>query len=580
MKLTNHIRSLFYTFLVFIFSFFPYSDCLAQNFPAKNYPKGYFTYPVGATVALSANYGELRPNHYHMGLDCKTDQRQNAPVYAAAEGYIARIKIEPYGFGRAIYINHPNGYTTLYAHLNDFFPALETWVKEQQYKLEQWNVFLDVPPNLFPVTKKQFIAYSGNTGGSQGPHLHFEIRDTKTDKVLNPLLFGFPIPDNVPPRIYRLAMYDRNKSTYEQSPKFIPVRGSRNNYSAGTITANSDLVSFAISATDSYSGSTNPNGIYEAVIYLDGQALVGFQADNISYDETRYLNANIDHKMKLGGGPYVQHLSRLPGYPEGFYKDFAGDGTIALEDDELHDVKIVVKDPNGNTSELDFKLRRGNIPAVKKEILWNHQRDFHPGFVNVFETDNLQLILGENDLYDSIRFNYSRKPSPPGIAVSETHIVHTGLVPVQGYFKIKLKANRNLSDNERNHMVIERKWGSKMDVIKASRENDWWVAKFRSFGNFVLQADTIPPVIRPIGINENSNLAAARSIRFVVSDNTDEFNSFRAELDGKWLRFSNDKGRTFTYEFDDMCPRGAHELKVSVKDEAGNETVKTFHFTR
>ena len=271
-----------------------YISVNAQLFPQKNYLQGYFIWPVMAKKALAANFGELRPNHYHMGLDCKTDQKENLHVVAAADGYIAKIKIEPYGFGRCIYINHPNGLTTLYAHLNDFYPELEKYVKEQQYKMESWKIFIDVPEGLLPVKKGQFIAYSGNTGGSQGPHTHFEIRDTKTDKVMNPLLFGFPLADNIAPAILRLAVYDRGTSTYEQSPRFIPVKKINGIYTTvpGQLLLNLDKVSFAITAYDRYSGSTNQNGIYEATLYNDDNPVVGFQLDSISYDETRYLNAH------------------------------------------------------------------------------------------------------------------------------------------------------------------------------------------------------------------------------------------------------------------------------------------------
>ena len=199
------------------------SYCFAQFFPIKNYPQNYFGYPVEAEKSLAANFGELRPNHYHMGLDCRTDQVQNKKILAAADGYIAKVKIEPWGFGRTIYINHPNGLTTLYAHLNDFYPGLENYVKKQQYILKTWAVNLNLPANLFPVTKEMFIAYSGNTGASQGPHLHFEIRDTKTDKVLNPSLFNFQIPDTIAPDIFRLAVYDRRISTYEQTPRILKL---------------------------------------------------------------------------------------------------------------------------------------------------------------------------------------------------------------------------------------------------------------------------------------------------------------------------------------------------------------------
>lgn len=555
----------------------------AQIFPAKNYPKDYFAYPVGAVVALSANYGELRPNHYHMGLDCKTGQKQNMPVLAAADGYIAKVKIEPYGFGRAIYINHPNGLTTLYAHLNDFFPELELYVKQQQYRLEKWEVFLDIPQHLFPVTRNRFIAYSGNTGGSQGPHLHFEIRDTKTDKVLNPLLFGFNIPDNVPPVVTRLAMYDRNISTYEQTPKFFPLVKKNGSYTTPVVVStNSNLVSFAISATDRYSGSSNPNGIYEASLFVDEVAIAGFQLDNISYDETRYLNAHIDYKLKLNGGPYVQHLSRLPGYPAGVYHDIKSDGTIPVYDDSLHQVKIIVKDTYGNTSVVQFSLKKAapsNTTSVNNSLY--QQQVFHPGYINIFERDNIQVILGEKDLYDSIRFTYATKAASPAEKYSgQFHLVHNGAVPVHGYFTIKIKPDFIIPPEAQNCMVIKQQWGSRTDIFKAKYEGGWYSSRFRSFGSFQLMADIQPPTITPIGIKENANLGRSVSFSFVVRDNSDEFKNFRAELDGKWLRFSNDKGRTFTYKFDENCPPGPHELKVSVEDEANNVTTKRFNFTR
>lgn len=570
---TLHKPFLFFCFLVFVL------QLSAQYFPATNYPKGYFIYPVQAKIGLAANFGELRPNHYHMGLDCRTDQKQNLRVNAAAEGYISHVRIEPAGFGRAIYINHPNGLTTLYAHLNNFFPELEKYVKEQQYKLESWQVYLDIPPDVFPVKQGQFIAFSGNTGGSQGPHLHFEIRNTKTDKVLNPSLFGFPIPDNVPPTITRLAMYDRCISTYSQTPKFFPLKKGGAGYTTSTplVITNTERVSFGISATDRYTGSSNPNGIYEATIYFDELAIAGFRLDNISYDETRYLNAHIDHKLKTGGGPYVEHLSRLPGYPEGVYKDGESDGIIYLEDDSVHQIKIEVKDAYGNTSILKFSIKRGFINAEKHDQA--PEPKFVPGFVNVFEREDVQVILSETDLYDSVNFSYSKKNSATPQAVSALHSVHTALVPVHGYFTIRLKPDKDLPEMT-DKIIMQRTWGSKMDVVKAERTGEWFTGKFREFGNFQLLADDVPPLILPIGIRDNANLSRSSQIIFTITDNMKKIKNFRAELDGKWLRFTNDKGRSFIYKFDEKCPPGEHALKVSVEDEAGNQTTRIFHFTR
>lgn len=577
-KSTLHKPFLFFISLTFS------SLSFAQFFPLKNYPKDYFIYPVEARIGLAANFGELRSNHYHMGLDCRTDQAENKIVKAAADGYIARVSVAPFGFGRAVYINHPNGLTTLYGHLNDFYPALEKYVKEQQYKLESWQVSLNIPAALFPVKKGQFIAYSGNTGGSQGPHCHFEIRDTKTDKVLNPLLFNLPIPDNVPPTILRLSMYDRCRSIYSQVPKIFSLKKENSTYTTvqNLITVNTDKISFGIEANDKQSGSNNPNGIYEAVIYLDGLPLSAFQLDSISYDETRYLNAHIDYRTRAAGGSYYEHLSRLPGYPQGVYKDINGDGVIELTDDNVHEVKIEVKDAVGNTSVLNFKIKKGLI--IENGLPGNtanyfDQKEFHPGFVNIFESDELQLYLTPQALYDSVAFNQSSKASADPQAYSKVHSVLSGLVPVQDNFTIRIKADKPVDEKFADKMLMKRSWNGKSEVVKATRDGDWYTAKFKTFGNFELIADDQPPVIVS-SFHENANLAKARSIIITPKDNNDEIKNFRAELDGKWLRFTNDKGRSFIYLFDEMCPPGNHELRISLADEAGNVTEKIYHFTR
>lgn len=546
----------------------------AQLFPPKNYPQGYFAWPVKAKIGIAANFGELRPNHYHMGLDVKTDQKQNVPVIASADGYIAKVKIEPYGFGRCIYINHPNGLTTLYAHLNDFYPALEAYITQQQYNAESWQLFLEnIPADLFPVKKGQFIAYSGNTGGSQGPHVHFEIRDTKTDKVLNPLLFGMPIPDDIPPAVMRLAVYDRTKSTYEQMPRMYPLKKVKGAYTTvpAILALPTEKVSFAITAVDRYTGSTNQNGIYEADLYDNDQPVVGFQIDSISYDETRYMNAHVDYKLKTNGGPWVQHLSRLPGYNNGIYTEISGDGVIDISD-ATHNIKIDVKDADGNTTVIEFSVKSTGAaaPVVSAAPL------FRPGYVNIFENNNLSFYLDENKLYDSVHFKVT--PVNGTHAGGIAYQLYGGEVPIHTFYPVKIK-NSNAANPDR--MVMRRWWGGKDDYAKAEKEEGgWFRSSFKAIGNVELYADVTAPTITPVGFRDGMNAAKLSRIAFVVRDETDELQNFRAELDGKWLRFSNDKGKTFIYTFDEHCPPGEHELKISVEDCAGNKAERSYKFTR
>ena len=531
---------------------------------------------------MVANFGELRPNHFHMGLDCRTDQKQNIPVLAAADGYIAKVKIEPYGFGRCIYINHPSGQTTVYAHLNDFVPELEKYITDEQYRLKSWGVFLDIPARLFPVKKGQPIAFSGNTGGSQGPHLHFEIRETKTDKVLNPLLFEFPLPDDVAPDIYKLAVYDRSISTYDQTPQLYPVKKVNGVYMLTTplLKLNADKVSFGITTFDRSTGSVNKNGVFEAWLYDNESPVVNFRLDSMSYDETRYLNAHIDYRTRSGGGAFIQHLSMLPGYTNGIYHPISGDGVISLIDDSTHLIKIEVMDTDGNCTALVFGIRRDMLQQKKIALPSpGQQKVFYPAMVNVFENNQIEFYLPEKCLYDSFLFQYQEMATTTGYPI---YRLHNNTVPLHIRFPLKIKAN--VPTELKDKVVIARTWNGSSDFVKATPVTifgeDWYLASFRAFGNFQVQVDTIPPSIVPVGFKDRMNCAKLSRLAFSVSDNTEEVKKFSATLDGQWLRFTNDKGRTFVYRFDDRCAPGEHELIITAEDQVGNKTEKIYHFTR
>ena len=548
------------------------------------YSKDYFRWPVDNKPGIVANFGELRSNHWHMGLDVRTDQKVNVPVYAAADGYIAKITVQPFGYGQAIYINHPNGLTTVYGHLNRFFPGLESAVTDEQNTQQSWNIELNFTKDQFPVRKGQFIAWSGSTGGSQGPHVHFEIRDTKTQRCINPYFFNLPIPDEVPPVFTKLAMYNRDLSVYEQNPILFPVKKMKDKYLLKDTLIRTSLskIGFAIGAYDRVSGSTNPNGIYSGRIFLDEQPLIEFLLDSMDYNETDYVNAHVDYKYRYNGGPYLQLLFKLPGDNGRAYRLKKGDGSVILNDTNVHAIRIEISDIKRNTSELNFKVKyNGNpVPLANQTP---HQ-SFSPGNVNIFEQNDFELYLGEDGLYDSIQPVFSRVDQPGLNTISSVFRFADASIPVHGEINIRIKANVGIPEELTGKIVIKRTDAKSVNYRKAEWQKGWVAGKFYDFGSYQALMDTASPSVNdPDSYREGNadtvDLSPSKKIVFYPKDNSG-IKSFRAELDGQWLMFTNDKAVAWIYNFDERCPYGVHRLKVRIEDIVGNVTEKEWWFKR
>ena len=533
----------------------------------------YFRYPLDGAPKLNSNFGEIRPNHYHMGLDLSTGGKENLPVYAVADGFVGRIKIEEGGFGNAIYIYHPNGTSSLYAHLNYYAPPIQEYIKQQQYKLKSWSVDLKPTPTLIPVKKGDIIGYSGNTGASEGPHVHFEIRDTKTDACYNPLLFGFGIIDYLHPKVYKIAVYDANYSIYEQTPLIVPIKKTNEGWIANISNIKTDKIRLGIMASDNISGFFRKFGIYQTTLIENEKPIAGFRMQSISYEKTRFLNAHVDIQTQKNGQGSFQSILAIPSDKSGIYT--SGLRSIKLTDNNLRKFIFIVSDAAGNATEVLLNLQRSeNI--VKKP--YGPKRDeMLPGTVNVFDTTDLEMYLPENCLYDTIHFQYKAIPNKLVGAYSNSHILHTPSVLLQDSITVRIKANKPILTELENSILMVMDIPGKQVVQKAVSLSGMFTSKFRDFGTCYLMVDKIPPVVS--GLTNNSNLANASQINIYVTDNYKKIKHFKAELDGKFLMFSQ-RGNRFTYNFDENCAAGEHILTITVSDLVGNVSEQTIHFKR
>lgn len=559
--------------------------CMAQERSTSPYPTDYFRNPLDIPILLAGNFGECRPGHFHSGLDIKTEGKENLPVHAAAEGYISRIKTEKGGFGHAIYITHPNGYTTLYAHLNDYAPFLQAYLREQQYARRRWDLDISFPPEKFPVEKGQQIAWSGNTGASTAPHLHFEIRDTKTEHPLNPQLFGLEVNDHLPPVprevvFYSGDIYDRQLASWSLVKKgeaYRPAKTMNTKYRllGDTVEAPGELVGIGISADDYMEGSDNTITFYTAQVYLDGELQSTVTLDDIGYDVSRYVNAYTDYYSRQRFKKWIQCLFRVPGNRlESIYTQLnSKDGRLALNGSR-HAVRIVLTDNNGNESVIHLYVKPA-APLERTEDMGNCI-PYPAHKANTYSSTNLKFMLDERQLYDDICFSAD---ATPGVGISDRFRIHYPYVPLHHYFGLSIKPNKTIPFALRDKVVMMYTDGEDEDGRSAQfATGGWYEAKVRNFGTYWLTVDTTAPVVRA-GYKNNANLSRAKRLTLAVKDAATSVKTFHGEIDGQWVCFEQ-HGSSFFYEFDDHCPPGNHTLVFRAADENDNEATYRLSFLR
>jgi len=540
----------------------------AQTIQSRQYPKDFFKYPLDLPPSTAGSFGELRPSHFHSGLDFKTNQRTGYPVHAVAMGYISRLRVQIGGFGNAVYITHPNGFTSVYGHLQSFSPEIADAVKKAQYEQKKYDVDFQLSPLLMPVNQGQVIAISGNTGASAGPHLHFELRDAATEQTINPQLFGLTIPDKVPPAITAAAVYQLGDKPFsENTPhKLLAVTGSAGNYRLRQpqVIEVSGNTGFGISTTDVNSTSTNKNGVYSIELKVDGRTVYTFAVERFAFDQTHAINAYIDYPTYLSQGRQIQKCFILPGSNITIYPQSENRGIVTFNDIATHDVEYVVKDIAGNTSTLKIKVRSVIKPPVADAALKGTL--FRYNKKNEFANDKVKLSITPGNLYDDVDFVYSTLPKREG-AYSATHRIHNRFTPIHEDFELWIKPDADMGSLINKAVIVNTAGYCDSTTIDGA----FLKATPRAFGDYYIKVDTVAPTITPINITAGSNLAGVRKVSFRISDSLSGIKSYNGYIDGKWVLMEWDyKTRVLSYTFDDAIAAGKHLFELTVGDYKSN----------
>jgi len=570
----------FFRISLSVFLLFCFNKSFSQQIFSKNkYPITDFRQPLDITPpALAGSFGEIRANHFHSGVDFRTNQREGYPVYAVADGYISRLRVQNSGFGQALYINHPNGFTTVYGHLQRFAPKIARIVKDLEYEKKSFEIDEFPDATLIPVHKGDIIAWSGNRGSSGGPHLHFEIRDTKTEETINPQFFGINIPDNIPPVIHGMYVYRLNGKTFNEfTPKdAIPISGTNGQYKTNTPVSLTGEVGFGIVTTDRHNGMSGTNGVYSIQLELDGKVVFTSALERFAFENSKAINSHIDYPTYLNTKRSIQKSFVDPGNPLQIYSNLISNGRITFNDGAKHELRYIITDSKGNSSVLPFTVNAGSA-AVVAPIAAPAGTIFSYNQVNEYNTPDIKVIFPKGTLYNDLVFNYKKLPKPSGNAWSEIHQLQNRYTPLHVGFNLWIKAD-NLPENLRSKAVIVSTGGSAQGGIY---EDGYVKATPRNFGSFYIATDTVSPRIVPLNVTEGKNMKGISKMTFRISDNLSGIKSFNGYLDGEWVLMEFDtKTATLWHSFDERTTPGKHTLELVVADAKDNTKRFKINFYR
>lgn len=571
-SLAQRIMSKIHFGVLVLFSFF------ASGLNGQEMPVGQFGPPMDIPMILSGNFGEFRRNHFHTGIDIKTQGVQGKNILSVADGHVSRIKISASGYGRALYLDHPNGYTSVYAHLKIFNDSIEDFIRQKQYELESWEIDFYPEPGDLKVSRGELIGLSGNSGSSAGPHLHFEIRETLSEFPINALKLGYEFKDDVKPTIQGLRIYpldDFSLVDGTNEAKSFPVGGSVPNWNTSQREIEvAGSIGLAIHTFDRMSGTNNKYGIYKLSMEIDGTEYYAHTMDKLDFETFRYVNTHKDYSLFKDKKWRYHKCFMSDNNDLDIYDNIINNGELYVSEGEILEVKFTVVDAHGNTSVLQTSLKGVALPD-ELDIKESSGTLFLAGSDNVLRDEDLVVLVPQGRLYDDVLLQHTLLPQSSS-ALSLTYKIQDKNIPLQDKMTIKLRPNRAYADSSKL-VIIDTDSGKR--ALPSDFKNGWVESRTRVFGTFSISEDLKAPVIKSVeGLKPKSQKPNKVTVR--LAENLSGIDSLRAEVDGKWLMLRHNIAKSWaTGQLSDLdLQPGAHVFTLYVKDVVGNENRKVIEF--
>ena len=542
-----------------------------------------------ATLQTSSNFGKLRSTRFHSGVDFRTEMVEGKKVFAVQKGYISRIGVKPYGYGNVVYVTHPDGRVSVYGHLSRFTPAVEKYVRAERYRLKKNTIDLFPSAGKFPVEQGELIGWSGNTGNSFGPHLHFEIREPN-GRTVNTIARGYyTVKDNLPPEIFKVYYYVvdtlQGVPVHRRVAQAATVKRDNTHY-----TLASDMVLpgkgyFSVETMDRKNDVSGSMTTYRIVLKVDDIPVCEYVMDGFLFDQNHCAKIVSDYRLNSTTSNDVFRLALLNRCAANFYPHTVNNGLI--DPVSAANITIEVEDDSHNVSVLSFPvkydpsgLKTLEVPDDTTPVDYRKNTSLSVG--------NLKVTIPADALYESMFYHHSRDPKSTSykpmrgmVILSDFYSLHDASVPLRSPIVLSFAAD--VPEELRSKVILVRATDNgKYSAVSASYSNGAVTGKASSFGTWCAAADTENPRIEPL-FTSGDNLSNASRIGFRISDNLAGVASYTVEVDGKWVLVEHDTVKSILYHYfdDELCGRSkTHSVKVTVTDGANNKTTYTGTYYR